>query len=80
MELLKCVYFCTQKSIIEVGNNKFQDLINVLRIVILLCIIGSIITNNIILQVQKMLHDAAECDARRIGNGFMNKLLQMNVL
>ena len=32
------------------------------------------------LQVQKMLHDAAECDARRKGNGFINKLLHMNVL
>ena len=32
MELLKCVYFCTQKSIIKAGNNKFQDLINVPRI------------------------------------------------
>ena len=32
MELLKCVYFCTRKSVIKAGNNKFQDLINVPRI------------------------------------------------
>ena len=32
MELLKFVYFCTQKSVIKVENNKFQDLINVPRI------------------------------------------------
>ena len=31
MELLKCVYFCTQKSVIKAGNNEFQD-INVPRI------------------------------------------------
>ena len=31
MKLVKCVYFCAQKSIIKAGNNKFQDLINVPR-------------------------------------------------
>ena len=29
MELLKNVYFYTQKSIAKAGNSKFQDLINV---------------------------------------------------
>ena len=33
VELLKYVYFYAQKSIIKAGNNKFQDLINVPRIV-----------------------------------------------
>ena len=33
MELLKYVYFCARKTIIKAGNNKFQDLINVPRIV-----------------------------------------------
>ena len=28
MELSKYVYFCTQKSSIKAGNNKFQDLMN----------------------------------------------------
>ena len=28
MELSKYVYFCAQKSNINAGNNKFQDLIN----------------------------------------------------
>ena len=28
MELLKYVYFYTQKSVIKAGNSKFQDLIN----------------------------------------------------
>ena len=31
MELLKYVYFYAQKSILNAGNNKFQDLINVPR-------------------------------------------------
>ena len=31
MEVLKYVYFCTHKSVIKAGNNKFQDLINVPR-------------------------------------------------
>ena len=31
MELLKYVYFCAQKSVIQAGNNKFQDLINAPR-------------------------------------------------
>ena len=31
MELLKKVYFCSQKSIIKAGNNKFHDLINAPR-------------------------------------------------
>ena len=34
MELLKYVYFYTQKSIIKAGNNKFQDLINAPRILL----------------------------------------------
>ena len=31
MELLKYVYFCTQKTITRAGNSKFQDLINAPR-------------------------------------------------
>ena len=38
MELLKYVYFCLQKSIIKAGNNKFQDLINAPRTLILTAI------------------------------------------
>ena len=34
MELSKYVYFCVQKSIIKAGNNKFQDFINVPRIMV----------------------------------------------
>ena len=38
MEVLKYVYFCTHKSVIKAGNNKFQDLINVPRTVQNACI------------------------------------------
>ena len=35
MELFKYVYFCAKKSTIKAGNNKFQDLINAPRILII---------------------------------------------
>ena len=36
MKRLKYVYFCAQKSIIEAGNRKFHDLINVPRTLVLI--------------------------------------------